>query len=67
MNKRRTLVAALGAMGIAPLAWTLRPREALGVTTPLSGPTGIVCTLSPSMTEGPYFVDERLNLSLIHI
>jgi protocatechuate 3,4-dioxygenase beta subunit len=56
---RRTLVAALAAT-------TLAPRLARPVATPLANPSN-VCTLSPSMTEGPYFVDERLNRSDITV
>ena len=60
---RRRLLAALGTLGVAPLAWTtLGPRLAHAVSTPLANASG-VCSLSPSMTEGPYFVDERLNRS----
>ena len=61
MNSRRKLLAALGTLGLAPLAWTaLRPRVAHAVATPLANASN-VCAISPAMTEGPYFVDERLN------
>lgn len=60
---RRRLLGALGALGLAPLAWTaLRPRGAHAVSTPLANASN-VCSISPSMTEGPYFIDERLNRS----
>ncbi len=60
---RRRLIAAMGALGLAPLAWTaLRPRLAHAVATPLANASN-VCTISPAMTEGPYFVDERLERS----
>jgi protocatechuate 3,4-dioxygenase beta subunit len=60
---RRRLLGALGALGMAPLAWTaLRPRLAHAVPTPLFNASNI-CSLSPAMTEGPYFIDERLNRS----
>ena len=63
MNTRRRILAALGAASLAPLAWTtLRPRPAQAMSTPLANPS-LTCTLSPAMTEGPYFIDERLNRS----
>ena len=55
---RREVVAFLGATGAAwLLAGTLIPRRALAG---LSGPS---CVVRPEQTEGPYFVDERLNRS----
>ena len=39
-NTRRKLLAALGAAGLAPLAWiTLRPRPAQAMATPLANPS----------------------------
>jgi protocatechuate 3,4-dioxygenase beta subunit len=61
LRARRKLLAALAALGVAPLAWNaLRPGIAHAVPTPLATAAN-ACTLSPAMTEGPYFVDERLN------
>ncbi len=55
---RREVVAFLGATGAAwLLAGTLIPRRALAG---LSRPS---CVVRPEQTEGPYFVDERLNRS----
>ncbi|MBN9528536.1 MAG: intradiol ring-cleavage dioxygenase [Alphaproteobacteria bacterium] len=49
---RRGILAALGSVPLAAGAWHLGRVEA--ATT---------CVLSPSMTEGPYWVDEKLNRS----
>ena len=55
---RREVVAFLGAMGVAWLmAGSLTPRRADASTL---GPS---CVVRPEQTEGPYFVDERLNRS----
>ncbi len=59
---RRRALSALGTLGLAPLAWAIGPRLAHAVSSPLANPSN-VCSVSPSMTEGPYFVDERLNRS----
>lgn len=50
-----TLLAATGAVFLA--GGSLNPRRAIAVT---SGPS---CVVRPEQTEGPYFVDERLNRS----
>jgi protocatechuate 3,4-dioxygenase beta subunit len=58
---RRRLFATLGAIGTAPL---LGGRVCLAGTMPPARPaTGMTCVLSAAMTEGPYFVDARLNRS----
>ena len=55
---RREVVAYLGATGVAWLmAGGLNPRRAVADTF---GPS---CVVRPEQTEGPYFVDERLNRS----
>ena len=55
---RREVVALLGTSGAAWLmAGILNPRWALPSTL---GPS---CIVRPEQTEGPYFVDERLNRS----
>ena len=55
---RREVVTILGATGVA---WLLsrgfNPRQATAGT--LESP----CVVRPAQTEGPYFVDERLNRS----
>ena len=60
LNRRRIL-AALGALGAGPfVARALRsPAEA---AAPAATP-GLSCVLSPAMTDGPFFVDERLDRS----
>jgi intradiol ring-cleaving dioxygenase-like protein len=37
--------------------------SATGGTSVSTGSTNALCTVTPSLTEGPYFVDERLNRS----
>lgn len=55
---RREAVAFLGATGVAWLmASSLNPRRAV------AGMHGPSCVVRPEQTEGPYFVDERLNRS----
>ncbi|HEY6085791.1 MAG TPA: hypothetical protein VIU63_10375, partial [Nitrospira sp.] len=55
---RREVMAALGATGAAWLIGaSLNPRRALANA---QIPT---CVVRPEQTEGPYFVDERLNRS----
>ncbi len=55
---RREVVAYLGATGVAWLmAGSLIPRRAA------AGMVGSSCVVRPEQTEGPYFVDERLNRS----
>jgi protocatechuate 3,4-dioxygenase beta subunit len=55
---RREVVAFLGATGVAWLmAGGLNPRRAVASTH------GPLCVVRPEQTEGPYFVDERLNRS----
>lgn len=51
---RRELLGLLGTAGL--LAW-LRPAGAL----PLLAAPLTTCVARPALTEGPYFVDERLN------
>ena len=55
---RREVVAFLGAAGVVWLAGgNLFPRRAV------AGTLGPSCVVRPEQTEGPYFVDERLNRS----
>src|SRR2546422_8739423 len=55
---RREVVVFLGATGVAWLmAGSLNPRRAV------AGMFGPSCVVRPEQTEGPYFVDERLNRS----
>jgi protocatechuate 3,4-dioxygenase beta subunit len=57
MFSRREAVVLLGAGAAWLMAGPLMPRRADAETT---GPS---CILRPEQTEGPYFVDERLNRS----
>lgn len=55
---RREVVAFLGATGVAWLMISgLKPKQAVAGTLAPS------CVVRPEQTEGPYFVDERLNRS----
>jgi len=55
---RREVLAFLGATGVAWLmAGSLNPRQAV------AGAPEPSCVVRPEQTEGPYFVDERLNRS----
>ena len=55
---RRDVVILLGATGVAWLmTGGLNPRRAV------AGTLGPSCVVRPEQTEGPYFVDERLNRS----
>jgi protocatechuate 3,4-dioxygenase beta subunit len=55
---RREVMAYLGATGAVWLAGgSLFPRWAI------AGTPGLPCVVRPEQTEGPYFVDERLNRS----
>ena len=50
-----TLLAATGAVFLA--GGSQNPKRAIAVTP------GFSCVVRPEQTEGPYFVDERLNRS----
>ena len=57
---RRRALTTLAALGATPLF------SRLALTPVAAAPTSIAkasCVLSPALTEGPYFVDERLNRS----
>src|SRR5687768_5688392 len=55
---RREAVALLGVTGAAWLT-----GSSLSAATPSSRTLGDACVVRPQQTEGPYFVDERLNRS----
>jgi protocatechuate 3,4-dioxygenase beta subunit len=52
--------AALVLAGCAPVTRPSAARTASATTTP---GTTVACVVRPALTEGPYFVDERLNRS----
>jgi protocatechuate 3,4-dioxygenase beta subunit len=54
---RREVVTLLGATGVLWLGGGLTPRRAMADSPDPS------CVVRPEQTEGPYFVDERLNRS----
>jgi protocatechuate 3,4-dioxygenase beta subunit len=59
-STRRRLLALLGALGVPPLLG-LDTRPSAAATSRTAIDTS--CVLSPAMTEGPFFVDEKLNRS----
>ena len=59
---RRKILALLGASGIAALAGCKPSREVSDVSV-ASGNGLPSCIVRPEQTEGPYFVDARLNRS----
>ena len=61
MDRRRVLglLAALGAGGVA----TRVLRGNVATAAPTQIVNGTACALTPALTEGPYFVDEKLNRS----
>ena len=67
---RASATAALGAF-VAACSKKIKPRAAAtpsGSATPSSSGTPTpACVLRPEVTEGPYFIDERLNRSDIRI
>jgi protocatechuate 3,4-dioxygenase beta subunit len=54
---RREVVLLLGGSAVSLIAGTLIPRSAV------AGSQGSSCVVRPEQTEGPYFIDERLNRS----
>jgi protocatechuate 3,4-dioxygenase beta subunit len=59
---RRDALGTLGALGVMTLVGgsrVLRPAHAAGGSAVVDG----ACTLTPELTIGPYFVDERLQRS----
>lgn len=63
LRGRRRILAALGALGAAPLAWrALRAVPAYAMPTPLANFANS-CALSPSIPEAFSFVDENLQRS----
>lgn len=75
LSRRRMLTASLGLTVMAVMAACTGSRSGLvsspspgAGTTPSPTPTGNLvatpeCVVTPAETEGPYFVDERLNRS----
>ncbi|MEP6658179.1 MAG: twin-arginine translocation pathway signal protein [Betaproteobacteria bacterium] len=53
------MLSTLGAMAALPLLATFRTNALAAENASLK----IACSLAPQMTEGPYFVEERLNRS----
>ena len=55
---RRELVALFGISGVAATVHPLAGQAPAGAPAPVPG-----CVVQPQQTEGPYFVEERLNRS----
>lgn len=67
---RREVLALLGAAGAGAVASRLRAQPAVDrVLTALPGAPGWLpaCVVRPAQTEGPYFVDEKLNRADIRL
>jgi protocatechuate 3,4-dioxygenase beta subunit len=67
---RGRLLRLIGAAGAASLVGGTRVERALLGLTPKATAAPVdtlACILSPAKTEGPYFVDERLNRSHIRV
>src|SRR5438477_8498379 len=60
---RREALAFLGAAGAATLTGcNLNPTDGATADNSTTTDSGsLACVLTPAQTEGPYFVDERLN------
>ncbi|HQR12329.1 MAG TPA: intradiol ring-cleavage dioxygenase [Casimicrobiaceae bacterium] len=56
---RRRLLGALGAVSLTARGMFVGDGKA----APAPSVAGLSCVLSPAMTEGPFFIDERLNRS----
>lgn len=65
MNEQVLLMEELneGVRGLQTRRQNLRTLGVLGVGLLLSAPSRAACILAPAMTQGPYWVDERLNRS----
>jgi protocatechuate 3,4-dioxygenase beta subunit len=71
---RRKLLGLAGAAGAVYVVGAGRDGRLIGLTQVAEEGTamaanaqGLACVLTPSKTEGPYFVDERLNRSDIRV
>ncbi len=72
---RRKMLALIGTIAAAPFVWLVRGRSALGAPTVALNQTPTLtataatppCVVRPQQTEGPFFVDERLNRSDIRL
>lgn len=59
---RREAIAILGSAGFAILTGCSRTKDGSSVDSTFMTPGGSSpCVVRPEMTEGPYFVDEKLN------
>src|SRR5688500_17132943 len=64
---RREMLGLLGAAGIAAIAPNVDPASA--AVTEGTGPdlSALACVVTPAQTEGPYFVDEKLQRADVRI
>ena len=73
ISRRRMMLAGLGAVyaaAVAACGGTQTGSTSTPSPSPSSSPTDVpvpTCVVTPSETEGPYFVDERLNRADIRV
>jgi protocatechuate 3,4-dioxygenase beta subunit len=60
---RRTAIGAAGGAGIALLIGGIRPAARGWFDDGVEQAVAATCVMTPAKTEGPYFVDEKLNRS----
>jgi protocatechuate 3,4-dioxygenase beta subunit len=62
--ERREIVRSIGslvALGVLGCSGSSSSPTSPSTTTPSTGSSNAACVVTPALTEGPYFVDERLN------
>ncbi|MGQ0702169.1 MAG: intradiol ring-cleavage dioxygenase [Gemmatimonadales bacterium] len=66
---RREMLSVLGAAGALALTGSQSAASSPGQPAPVSGVDldGLDCVVTPAQTEGPYFVDERLQRADIRL
>ena len=60
---RRAAIGAAGASGVAFLIGGIRPSAGGLFDEGVEQAVAATCVMTPAKTEGPYFVDEKLNRS----
>jgi protocatechuate 3,4-dioxygenase beta subunit len=60
---RRTAIGAAGTAGVAFLIGGIRPSGHALLDDGVEQAVAATCVMTPAKTEGPYFVDEKLNRS----
>src|SRR5438094_4624433 len=73
ISRRRMMLAGLGAVyaaAVAACGGTQTGSTSTPSPSPSSSPTSVpvpTCVVTPSETEGPYFVDERLDRADVRV